>query len=105
MIENLTNGMTISSSARRYFSRVVIAISVLINVLTGGQSNQTLSARNWERKRLGRSNLVPLLDFLSRNPTHCMENWTHWYLRKNVEQELTTTKQQAIIHTQHTKDI
>ena len=32
--------------------------SVLINVIFGGDSNQTISARNWELRRNGKFNIV-----------------------------------------------
>ena len=42
----------------RYLRRILIAISILTNVVLGGSLNQTLSARNWEWKRKGKPNLV-----------------------------------------------
>ena len=82
-----------------YLTRVGLAISVLINVLLGGRSNQTFSARNWERKRQGKWHMVPVIDCLFiytwlliqkiltlfgvcvniKNITnHCMESWVWW---------------------------
>ena len=46
----------------KYFLRVGIAISVLLNVILGGYSNQTFSARNYDWKKRGRPNLVFLID-------------------------------------------
>lgn len=69
-----------------YFQKIGIALSVLINVILGGYSNQTFSARNYERKRLGRWNLVWIIDklfFLSQD--HCMHSWSYWFTRKDVE--------------------
>ena len=64
-----------------YVRRVLIALSVLLNVLLGGHSNQTFSARNWQWKREKRFNLVFLIDFmLGKN--HCMECWAYWKVRK-----------------------
>lgn len=64
-----------------YLRRVLIALSVLLNVLLGGHSNQTFSARNWQWKRDKRFNLVFLIDFmLGKN--HCMESWAYWKVRK-----------------------
>lgn len=89
-----------------YLMRVGIALSVLLNVLLGGQSNQTFSARNWGWKREGKANLVFIIDplFLAYAKSynklakrfsfeytiinlenHCLESWTYWYLRKNVD--------------------
>lgn len=68
-----------------YFERIGIALSVLINVILGGESNQTFSARNYARKRNGFINLVWLIDklFYKSKGTHCMESWTYWYVRSS----------------------
>ena len=68
-----------------YFYRIGIALSVLLNVLLGGPSNQTFSARNWQWKREGKPNIVFLLDavFFLENQ-HCMTSWVYWRLRKDV---------------------
>lgn len=74
----------------KYIERVGIAISVLLNVLTGGPSNQSFSARNWQWKRDGRYNLVYIIDiFWYSKPNHCMEAWVWWYTRRDVRHELT----------------
>lgn len=73
----------------RYFSRVGTAVSVLSNVLIGGKSNQTLSARNYELKRMNKPNCVWLIDtlfFWDKN--HCMTSWLYWFLRKDVQHEM-----------------
>jgi len=73
----------------RYFSRVGTAVSVLLNVLLGGSSNQTLSARNYGLKRQGKPNFVWLIDrlfFWERD--HCMTCWLYWFLRKDVQHEM-----------------
>jgi hypothetical protein len=64
-----------------YLQRVGIALSVLLNVTLGGQSNQTFSARNWGWKRNNRYNLVFLID-LAFGEGHCMVSWTYWKTRK-----------------------
>jgi len=67
----------------RYIGRVGIALSVLFNVLTGGESNQTFSARNHEWKRQGRKNIVPIIDFIFKwHPEHCLQSWAYWRLRR-----------------------
>lgn len=74
----------------RYFSRVGTALSVLLNVLLGGSSNQTLSARNYARKKEGKPNLVWLIDRLFFwEKDHCMISWLYWFLRKDVQYEMT----------------
>lgn len=94
----------------KYFSRIGIALSVLTNVILGGPSNQTFSARNWGWKREGRKNFVWLIDgvcdyllepiinfvltYLFRNDikvsfkNHCMTSWIYWRIRKDVMHEI-----------------
>lgn len=72
----------------KYIKRVAIALSVLLNVLLGGDSNQTFSARNWERKRRGLPNLCAVIDsvfyVLFSDNTHCLTSWVFWRVRKDV---------------------
>lgn len=68
----------------KYFKRVGLALSVLFNVVLGGSSNQTFSARNYEWKRNSKLNIVWILDkifFMDEN--HSMNNWSYWILRKD----------------------
>lgn len=65
-----------------YFYRVGIALSVLLNVMLGGYSNQTFSARNWAWKREGRWNMVWLIDKISCQG-HCRMSWIYWVVRKD----------------------
>jgi hypothetical protein len=83
-----------------YIIRVILAVSVLINVLLGGKSNQTFSARNWEWKKSGKWHIVPLIDglcvglawitikvltwmgyhvIIEDHKQHCMTSWIWWY--------------------------
>ena len=64
-----------------YLERVGIALSVLLNVLLGGYSGQTFSARNWEWKRNGKINIVFLID-LMLGRDHCACCWVYWRVRK-----------------------
>lgn len=65
----------------QYLLRVGIALSILLNVILGGHSNQTFSARNWEWKRHGVLNIVWLIDkVLGRD--HCLHCWVYWKLRR-----------------------
>jgi hypothetical protein len=69
-----------------YFQRIGIALSVLFNVILGGYSNQTFSARNYNWKKQGKYNLVWLIDkifFLDKD--HCMHSWSYWILRKDLK--------------------
>jgi len=64
-----------------YLVRILIALSVLTNVVLGGRLNQTFSARNWEWKRNGKTNLVRLLDALLGDG-HCSRAWAYWKVRR-----------------------
>jgi hypothetical protein len=69
----------------KYIERVGIALSVLFNVLLGGHSNQTFSARNYGWKREGKPNLVWLIDAIFWfDPHHCLDAWTYWIVRKEI---------------------
>lgn len=71
---------------KQYLIRVGIALSVLLNVILGGNSNQTFSARNYGWKREGKPNLVWVIDnLLFFNKNHCMESWIYWYTRKEIK--------------------
>lgn len=65
----------------KYLTRVGVAMSVLFNVLTGGASNQTFSARNWQWKKDGKLNLVWIIDKLI-GKDHCAECWVYWKVRE-----------------------
>lgn len=62
----------------KYFNRIFIAFSILLNCLLGGRNNQTFSARNWQRKRDGKWNLVWLIDAVFMDSTHCCQSWVKW---------------------------
>ena len=64
----------------KYLNRVGVAMSVLFNVLTGGASNQTFSARNWQWKKDKKYNLVWLIDLVI-SKGHCAECWVYWKVR------------------------
>lgn len=66
---------------KEYFERVGIAMSVLFNVILGGRSNQTFSARNWQWKKENKFNLVPAIDFVLGH-NHCAECWVYWKVRE-----------------------
>ena len=69
----------------RYIERIAIAISVLLNVILGGNSNQTLSARQYQRKRDRKLNIVWLIDTIFFfDPDHCMMSWLYWNTHINV---------------------
>jgi hypothetical protein len=75
-----------------YLARIGISISVLFNVVLGGHSNQTFSARNYEWKRSGKWNLVWLIDriwFLDSN--HCLHSWSYWIVRYNLTEDHVKT--------------
>ena len=64
----------------KYLNRVGVSLSVLFNVLTGGASNQTFSARNWQWKKDKKYNLVWLIDLVI-DKGHCAECWVYWKVR------------------------
>ena len=74
----------------KYSERVCIAISVLFNVILGGYSNQSFSARNYQWKKDGRLNLVFIIDWiflkLVKEHDHCLTCWSYWYIRKYKEE-------------------
>lgn len=65
----------------KYLNRVGVALSILINVILGGASNQTFSARNWQWKKDERPNLVWLFD-LTLGKDHCASSWINWQIRR-----------------------
>lgn len=69
----------------RYLSRVAIAFSILLNALTGGKNNQTLSAAQWERKRKNKINFVVMIDLIFWwEADHCKEAWIKWQIINHV---------------------
>lgn len=69
----------------KYLNRIVIAFSILINCLLGGRNNQTFSARNWQRKRDGKLNLVWLIDMIFfTQQDHCQDSWIKWTIINNA---------------------
>jgi hypothetical protein len=64
-----------------YIHRVAVAVSVLLNVLLGGDNNQTFSARNYDWRRRGLPNIVSFIDILF-GKHHCLECWAYWKVRK-----------------------
>ena len=64
-----------------YLKRIGIALSVLVNVVLLGQTNQTLSARNWQWKRDRKPNASWLLDKLF-GKDHCAQHWVDWTVGK-----------------------
>ena len=81
----------------RYFLRVGIALSVLLNVLLGGPSNQTLSARNYALKRVGKPNIVWLIDSIFFwDKDHCMNSWLYWFLHRNMHLEILEMNEEKL---------
>lgn len=64
-----------------YLVRILIALSVLLNVTLGGRLNQTFSARNWDWKRNNKPNIVRPLDALLGDG-HCSRAWAYWKVRR-----------------------
>lgn len=74
--------MTVHIGLARYLTRVVTALSVLLNVTLGGSLNQTFSARNWDLKRRGKFNICWLIDLII-GKDHCNYCWSYWKTRRN----------------------
>jgi hypothetical protein len=57
-----------------------VSLSVFLNTLLGGKPYQTFSARNWERYKESKPNLVYLIDLLTiwLEKDHCMHCWIRW---------------------------
>jgi hypothetical protein len=69
----------------KYFSRVFIAFSILLNAIVGGKNNQTLSAGQWQRKRAGLVNFVWLIDGIFWwEENHCEDAWIKWQIINNA---------------------
>lgn len=66
---------------RSYLKRILIALSVLLNVVLGGGNNQTFSARNWEWQKNNKPNIVWLIDMVI-GKGHCLECWVYWKTRR-----------------------
>jgi len=65
----------------RYLKRILISLSILINVILGGRTNQTFSARNHEWRRNNRLNVAKTIDSVLGDG-HCLECWVNWRVRK-----------------------
>ena len=64
-----------------YSYRLGIALSMLINVILGGNIGQTFSARQHEAKRKRKRNLSAVIDFFL-GTNHCSMSWSYWQVRK-----------------------
>lgn len=81
----------------KYFERVGIALSILLNVILGGPSNQTFSARNHLWKKSGKPNLVWLIDFLIFwDIEHCLNSWLYWKVGKDLRNIHIKTKKKGL---------
>lgn len=80
---------------RKYIKRFFRSLSILLNVLLGGKSNQTFSARNYDRKKRNKINMVWLIDFLAYHifgdVDHCLTSWVYWVIISNELKELEKT--------------
>ena len=74
--------MNIKNYPKTY--RIILFVSRVINVLTGGSWYQTFSARNHDWKREGKFNLVRLIDLLLGDG-HCMMSWIEYYLKQHKQ--------------------
>ena len=69
----------------KYLNRVLIAFDILLNVVLGGELNQTYSARSWLLKKQGKPNLVWFIDVIFFwDPSHCLSSYVVWFTGKNI---------------------
>lgn len=66
---------------------VLFAVSILMNVIFGGKSNQTLSARSYDRKRNNKFNFSWFFNLIFNDASHSMDNWIAWKTYKNESPE------------------
>lgn len=66
---------------KAYLYRVLLAMSMLLNVLLGGPVGQTFSARQHELRRNGKLHMAPVVDLLC-GKHHCKICWAYWKVRK-----------------------
>jgi hypothetical protein len=64
---------------RAYLFKVGVALSILFNVILGGRSYQPFSARNYQRKKDNKLNLVWFIDLVLQKG-HCRMSWVHFVL-------------------------
>ena len=66
----------------QYLFRVARSLSIVVNALLWGNSNQTFSARNFIWKSKGKPNLVWLFDLyfkvVFKEENHCLEAYIIW---------------------------
>ena len=77
-----------TSSTGSYCLRVLISLSMLLNVVTGGRVHQPFSARNWQWKKENKFNLVYIID-MCYGESHCMHSWIRWTTRQEIINELS----------------
>lgn len=70
----------IGAKPRSRLHKRLMKLSIRINMLLGGEKDQTFSARNHERKRQGLPNVTWLIDLLL-GENHCLLCWVNWKVR------------------------
>ena len=82
-----------------YLERVGIALSILLNVLVGGPSNQTFSARNYRWKMMGQPNLVWMIDrILWFDSDHCLHSWIYYKTTRDLRKYINDQKKEVDSH-------
>ena len=66
---------------KSYLYKVLLALSMLINVTLGGAVGQTLSARQHQRRRDKQWHIARLIDLFCGDG-HCSQCWSYWKVRK-----------------------
>lgn len=87
------NTESYATKTLKYLERVGIAMSILLNVILGGPSNQTFSARNFKWQQDGKWNLVWLIDALVFwDKDHCFHSWIYYKTTKDLRKTLKKNK-------------
>ena len=69
-----------------YVRNILVTLSILLNVIFGGEIHQTFSANNYERYRRSKLNMVRFIDLLFWwDPDHCLKSWVSWITKYNME--------------------
>lgn len=69
----------------KYLERVAIATSILLNVILGGVSNQTFSARNYRWQQEGKWNIAWLIDIIVFwDKYHCFHSWVYYKTTRDL---------------------
>ena len=86
MIMDMIMSLSIrNTKSFKYLKKILLSLSILLNVILGGRANQTFSARNYAWKKANKPNICWLIDLIFfYDPNHCMMSWLYWHTRKDI---------------------